>query len=73
VIVPENNTNVFAMPRSVARLVDRSTFPVSTWLTTMTFSLGAGFYSSGWGPLPFAFGPVEPEVYLIYEVNRSTR
>jgi hypothetical protein len=31
----------------------------------MSQPLGAGFYASVWGPLPFAFGEVPPERYLI--------
>jgi len=28
--------------------------------------VGAGFYASVWGPLPFAFGQVPPERVLVY-------
>ena len=31
----------------------------------MRRELGAGFYSSSWGPLPFALGYVPPERYLL--------
>jgi hypothetical protein len=45
-------------------------------LTTMHSALGAGFYSSEWGPLPFAFGPVPDERYFIISgavVNEAAR
>ena len=28
--------------------------------------IGAGFYASSWGPLPFAFGRVPPEIVSVY-------
>ena len=31
----------------------------------MDFSVGAGFYSSYWGPLPFAVGNIAPEQYFV--------
>jgi 4-amino-4-deoxy-L-arabinose transferase-like glycosyltransferase len=36
------------------------------WLTTWSEDVGAGFYSSVPGPLPFAFGEVPPETVGIY-------
>lgn len=37
--------------------------------TTASWKLGAGFYSSHWGPLPFAIGDVPPERYLVYALT----
>lgn len=31
--------------------------PNPTRAAVLSWQLGAGFYSSYWGPLPFAFGP----------------
>jgi hypothetical protein len=36
------------------------------WLTTWSENVGAGFYSSVPGPLPFAFGHVPPEYVVVY-------
>ena len=38
------------------------------WLATMDPSVGAGFYAGVWGPLPFAFGKVEPGHYRVREL-----
>jgi hypothetical protein len=40
-------------------------------LTDMNPFIGAGFYSSVIGPLPYAFGRVEPEKYWIDVVNKK--
>jgi 4-amino-4-deoxy-L-arabinose transferase-like glycosyltransferase len=65
IVIPENNTNVFGIPPGVPgseQLVEIKTNP---WIATMRPEVGAGFYFSGWGPLPFAFGAVPPERYHI--------
>ncbi|MBI5249438.1 MAG: glycosyltransferase family 39 protein [Desulfomonile tiedjei] len=41
------------------------------WVTTSQRRLSAGFYSDGWGWLPFAFGPVEAERFLIFRATRG--
>jgi hypothetical protein len=42
-------------------------------LTTMSWRMGAGFYSSFFGPLPFAFGAVGPERYFLFRIGASLR
>jgi 4-amino-4-deoxy-L-arabinose transferase-like glycosyltransferase len=42
------------------------------WLTTWSEDVGAGFYSSVPGPLPFAFGEVPPETVGIYILKNET-
>ncbi len=39
------------------------------WLATMHPSVGAGFYAHTRGPLPYAFGPVPPEQYVVYQLG----
>ncbi len=39
------------------------------WVTTMHPALCAGFYAHTRGPMPFAFGPVPPEEYAVFEVE----
>jgi hypothetical protein len=66
VIIPENTTNSFGPPRGfVLADVRIIALPVSRSVATMSQPLGAGFYASVWGTLPFAFGSVPPERYLI--------
>jgi len=46
-------------------------FPVLPFLATLSPRLGAGFYVDEWGPLPFAFGRVPPERYVLLEIVRE--
>jgi 4-amino-4-deoxy-L-arabinose transferase-like glycosyltransferase len=43
------------------------------WVTTMHPSLCAGFYAHTRGPLPFAFGPVPPEEYAVFQAEYYDR
>ncbi len=66
VIVPVNNTELIPLPRQFDFIEqeDLKLLP-GNLVTTMNWGMGAGFYSSYWGPLPFAFGNVPPEEYQI--------
>lgn len=68
-IVPSNNTELAVPPRE-SNLVMQEQLELlqNAFATTMSAGLGAGYYSSYWGPLPFAFGPVPPERYEILRV-----
>ena len=69
VVRPENNTNVVPLPpRSSTKVL---TIEMKAWVTTMRAENGAGFYSSVWGPMPFAFGPVPPERYDSFRFSGS--
>ena len=69
VIIPENNIEIIGRPGGF-RFVARENLELlgGQLATTMDSALDAGFYSSYWGPLPFAFGRVRPEVYHIGRV-----
>jgi 4-amino-4-deoxy-L-arabinose transferase-like glycosyltransferase len=75
IVIPENNTNIFGLPPGLS--VSQQVIEVKTnlWMSTMRQEVGAGFYTSGWGPLPFAFGVVPPERYhlvtLLAPANNS--
>jgi hypothetical protein len=47
--------------------------PVSTWLSVTDPYLGANFYSWYLGPLPFAFGRVSEEEYLLLKLTAPWR
>jgi len=70
-VVPDNNTNVYAPPKESASLVETLEVPSSRWIATMRRDLGAGFYADEWGPLPFVVGKVPPERYQIFRVLMS--
>ena len=65
-VVPANNTNVLPPDPDNGRLLEFLTISGPHWLTTWNRSLGAGFYASSMGPLPFAFGRVPPESASVY-------
>jgi hypothetical protein len=64
-VIPENGVTLFDVrPRFVAsRQVIETKMP--SGITTVQGTLGAGFYSSDWGPLPFAIGRVPVERYVL--------
>jgi hypothetical protein len=67
IVIPKYNTGLFKFPLNTtqAEIVD---FDVPTWVTAMNQDAGAGFYFSGWGPLPFVFGKVPAQRYFIARV-----
>ncbi len=69
IVVPVNNTNPFKLAEEVIP-VKTIEFEVPSRVATISTELGAGFYSSVWGPLPFAIGPVPNERYYMLRVVR---
>jgi hypothetical protein len=69
-------SDLLAMPNSAPGVVppDLNNFVLvdamkqlpNRWLSTLNTSLGAGFYSDYRGPLPFAFGRIKPDYYLVF-------
>jgi hypothetical protein len=70
IVVPLQNSYLFHLPDD--RVVHESTYRAkgAPWLSTMSAKLGAGYYSDGWGPLPFVFGAVPEEEYKVFRVVR---
>jgi hypothetical protein len=68
-IIAQNNTNVPFPPNDVANLKRTLEFMPCPWLTTMNDVCGAGFYSQQWGPVPFLFGRIPPEIYYVMEIK----
>ena len=64
-VVPDNNTNTLGVLPSIVESRETVELHMRSWLSTMNKERGAGFYSTVWGPLPFAFGPVPAERYSI--------
>lgn len=69
VVVPANNTNLKTMRDQIVEMKEYLEFMPFSWLTTLERNLGAGFYSSIWGPLPFAFGTVQPELFYLFQAD----
>jgi hypothetical protein len=74
-VVPENVSGGGgrALPWDAVSVVEDLSLPSSSGLTLLSGHAGAGFYSSLWGPLPFVFGPVPPERYVVVRVARPLR
>jgi 4-amino-4-deoxy-L-arabinose transferase-like glycosyltransferase len=66
VAVPANNTNLLPLHPEKSVLLETIKVPGPYLLTTWSQTTGAGFYSSVWGPLPFAFGRVPAESVSVY-------
>lgn len=64
--VPVNNTSLFPPRPEAVKSQEILTISGPNLLTTMNQPMGAGFYASLWGPLPFVFGRVPPEVVHVY-------
>jgi hypothetical protein len=70
VAVPENNARFAGFPPDVAfEKVAVVELPNPSGAALLNWQLGAGFYSSYWGPLPFAFGPVPQERYVLFRAG----
>ncbi len=67
VVLPLGNTNVAGMPEGSTRLLEKLSVAVPRWVGTMAPEVGAGFYVSLWGPVPFGFGATSPPGYLVQE------
>ena len=71
-VLPENNANILPPKPGTAVLRKTLSVPGPRLLTTCSLANGAGFYASVWGPLPFAFGHVPPEVVAVYVFGPPT-
>jgi 4-amino-4-deoxy-L-arabinose transferase-like glycosyltransferase len=71
-VMPLHNTYISEPPPEIVARRDVLSVPSSTRLATWNAAVGAGFYSSVAGPLPFAFGRVPPEDVLIYLLKDKT-
>jgi hypothetical protein len=69
VAIPYNNTNILPMAPGKAVLLETYSEPGPPLMTTVSSKLGAGFYASVIGPLPFVFGPIPQETVAIYSLR----
>lgn len=68
-VLPGNNVDVYPPPGrpSLGENVALFDHPAKSYVHTMQRRLGASFYASNLGPLPFAFGPSTSDSYLVYQ------
>jgi 4-amino-4-deoxy-L-arabinose transferase-like glycosyltransferase len=69
VVIPSNNIELVDVPAEMVKSVNVFELTPPRWATTIRWELGAGFYSSLWGPLPFVIGPVPPERYKLVHIG----
>ena len=69
VIPRANNTNLYPVPQEWISLREVIELPSTGWIATVNNRIGAGFYSDVSGPLPFAFGLVKPEQFVVFDVR----
>jgi 4-amino-4-deoxy-L-arabinose transferase-like glycosyltransferase len=70
VVIPQNNIQLKDIPAQYVAARESIELPQNIGATTISSELGAGFYSSYWGPLPYAVGPVQPERYWIIQLAK---
>jgi 4-amino-4-deoxy-L-arabinose transferase-like glycosyltransferase len=68
-VVPANNAGLHSSRLDTRMARGIITAPKSPFLATMDKSVGAGFYASIDGPLPFAFGRVPLERTVVFDFN----
>jgi hypothetical protein len=69
IVQPLNNSNLSKLDSSVTRQREVFEGNALTWLSCMNYDAGAGFYSDQWGPVPFVFGAIPPELYIINDAH----
>ena len=72
VVEVRNNLRLLEMRPQFVASRDVIQIPVNLGITTIQSELGAGFYSSDSGPLPFAIGAVPPERYDLLRLGPGT-
>jgi 4-amino-4-deoxy-L-arabinose transferase-like glycosyltransferase len=60
-LVPVGNSNLLPLDSGIIASQDSFTIPGPAYLATWNPDIGAGFYATTGGPLPFAFGKAAPE------------
>jgi hypothetical protein len=69
-VVPENNADAYIMPNpQLVASTNLLQINLAQPLSTMRWRNGAGFYSSFYGPLPFAFGASDSERYYLFRLS----
>ena len=71
VVIPTNNTNLQRLPPNISVIVGVVERQPFSWASTMNGLSGAGYYSSIWGPIPYAFGVCPLERYIIYRMTAA--
>ena len=68
--IPVNNTNVGSPNSPEFHGWTTLSFDGPRGISTLSKQVGAGFYASVWGPLPFAFDSVSPECVHVFRLGQ---
>ena len=71
VVLPYSHPNMHRLKPDLAEEIGQIAVRGPRWLTTMNPEVGAGFYASNGGPLPFAIGRVPAEIILVYVLREQ--
>ena len=71
-VLPQHNTDASAPVASIIATRDILSIPNPSLLSTWQMAVGAGFYSSVIGPLPFGVGNSPPEVVYLFELKAAS-
>jgi len=66
--IPSNNIQLVDIPATTIASWEEFELDPGGWASTVDSQLGAGFYSSYWGPLPFVIGRARSELYSILQL-----
>jgi hypothetical protein len=69
--IPVNNTNVGAPEDPRFHSWKALSFEGTRGVSTLSKEVGAGFYASVCGPLPFAFDSVSPEEVAVFRLGQA--
>jgi len=71
IAIPFNNVWTANTPPYTVTSEQNIFIPVHTGVTTIGWPLGAGFYSSYWGPMPFGMGPQPMQGARVFRVGEK--
>lgn len=74
--VPLENSNQYLPPDDAAETIGgvARAFPRARWVATISSPWRSKFYAVlGRLALPYAFGPIEPDLYFVYQIKRPFR
>jgi 4-amino-4-deoxy-L-arabinose transferase-like glycosyltransferase len=66
IVIPMANSNISIPSQARAEFWNEFDISSTIWMAVMSVNNGAGFYSDGWGPIPFVFCRPPIERYQIY-------
>jgi len=73
VLVPRWNTNTVLMPTELATTSEVVELEMPWPVATQRKHVNAGFYGTSYGRLPWRFGSVPTDLYLVQEIHRPFR